>query len=427
MDITLHLGFWSKSACIKSIIIYISFCSFSLNAQKSITSTDILTAYIQNASKLPNEALSYMQNSPQKMPLSEKLEFRTESNQLDWQQQEYLLRWSLNGGKARQAHQELVQNQMQILKVEDNARVQDKLMQQYHFIIDWYILNKQDSLLEQKRIILEDKKKVYEQAMALHTDFNIDDWLRNDQRLQSMKQKKQEFLSKQRWILENMPLTKNSEIEYTLSGQDWISIQTLQEIVKDVHFDGSKNPEYIMQEAKTAFAKAELELEKAKGQKIIDYIQIKYRGDDNNFKEEWSAGLGFNIPTKSSSRLKRNKAMLELLEEKKEQQWLEEDLAEKIRAVYFSFQHQLEQYIMLEASIQDDQIEKTLMQHISNPDIEILTLLKIKENKLSKQEDLLTLEAVLLYSYISLLELTGKLAQTPTVNFLSNSLEPTSN
>ena len=425
MNIHLPLWLWGKSTGIKSILIYICFCSFSLNAQKSISSTDILTAYIQNASILPNEALSYMQDN--QMPLSQKLEFRTESNQLDWQQQEYLLRWSLNGGKARQAHQQLVQNQMQILKVEDNARVQDKLMRQYHFIIDWYILNKQDSLLEQKRIILEDKKKVYEQAMTLHTDFNIDDWLRNDQRLQDMKQKKQEFLSKQRWILENMPLTKNSEVEYTLSAQDWISIRTLQEIVNDVHFDGSKNPEYIIQEAETAFAQAELELEKAKGQKIIDYIQIKYRGDDNNFKEEWSAGLGFNIPTKSSSRLKRNKAMLELLEEKKEQQWLEEDLAERIRAAYFSFQYQLEQYIMLEASLQDDQIEETLMKHISNPDIEILTLLKIKENKLSKQEDLLALEAVLLYSYINLLELTGRLAQTPTVNFLSNSLEPTSN
>lgn len=427
MNFTLHFWLWSRNACIKCIIIYISFCSFSLNAQKAISSTDILKAYIQNAPKPSNEALSYMQNSPQKMPLSEKLEFRTESNQLDWQQQEYLLRWSLNGGKARQAHQELVQNQMQILTVEDNARVQDKLMQQYHFIIDWHILNKQDSLLEQKRIILEDKKKVYEQAMTLHTDFNIDDWLRNDQRLQSMKQKKQELISKQRWIVANTPLTRNSDIEYTLSTQGWISLKTLQEVVESLHFDGSKNPEYILQEAETAFAKAELELEKAKGQKIIDYIQIKYRGDDNNFKEEWSAGLGFNIPTKSSSRLKRNKAMLELLEEEREQQWLEEELAEKIRAAYFSFQHQLEQYLMLEVSIQDNQVEKTLMQHVNNPDIEILTLLKIKENRISKQEDLLALEAMLLYSYISLLQLTGKLAQNPTVNFLSNSLEPTIN
>ena len=54
---------------------------------------------------------TYLKNTNQEMPLINKLEFRTETDELDLGRQEYVFRISFNGKKSREVQQKITQSQ----------------------------------------------------------------------------------------------------------------------------------------------------------------------------------------------------------------------------------------------------------------------------------------------------------------------------
>ncbi len=398
------------------------------NGQGEISSTELLTTHLATQKNTPHEALLFLQTTNQKLPLVEKLEFRTETDEFDLERQEYLFRVSLNGTKAQKAQTQITQSSMRLYQTEVATQVQKKLKEQYQFIIDWYYLEREQDLFENRREILEDKRKTYEKMMSNNAMFSIDDFLKNDQNIQKIDRATALATTKKDWIFINLSIAADTLKELGLNQEGWITVEKMKALQDQLEVDLLQNPKYAEQAAQVDFAKSQLDFEVARGKKVIDFLQMKYRGDDKlEFGQEWSVGLGVNIPTNLSVRRKQNEAILEILEEERQMRLLQENIFSKIQENQFLFKTYYQEYELLKTQSENRSVEESLSQHLDNPNVNIITLLKVKENQLKTIEDLLEIEKILTLLYLDNLDLSGNLEQAPLINHLTEALQPIPN
>ncbi len=418
------LGAFSR---ILSLSVLLLLTVLEVNGQGEISSTELLTTHLTTQKNTPHEALLFLQTTNQKLPLVEKLEFRTETDEFDLERQEYLFRVSLNGAKAQKAQTQITQSSMRLYQTKDATQIQKELKEQYEFIIDWYYLEREQELFENRKKILQDKRTTYEKMMSNNATFSIDDFLKNDQNIQKLDRATALATTKKDWIFINLSLATDSLKEMGLSQEGWITIEKMKALQDQLEVDLLQNPKYAEQLAQVDFAKSQLDFEMARGKKVIDFLQMKYRGDDKlEFGQEWSVGLGVNIPTNFSVRRKQNEAILEILEEERQMRLLQEDIFSKIQENQFLFKIYYQEYELLRAQSQNRSVEESLSQHLDNPNVSILSLLKVKENQLKIIEDLLEIEKILTLLYLDNLDLSGKLEQAPLMNHFTEALQPIS-
>ncbi|HFA50029.1 MAG TPA: hypothetical protein ENJ95_13555 [Bacteroidetes bacterium] len=370
----------------------------------------------------------FLKNSPQNLPLIEKLEFRTETDELDFGRQEYLFRVSLNGKKAQQAQSHLNQNNIHIYENQQMVYQQEELKKKYTDIIDWYYVDIAIQLLKEKRVLLEDKKTIFEKMMGNATGFDIDDYLKNEEALQTLGRDLMRLEHYKMRLVQQLIL--NKEMFSELEKEGWISVSQMQKTISRIKVDLLKNPKYSQQLSNADFAKSEYDLKEAESEKIIDFVQLKYAGRDKlDLQRELSLGVGINIPTKATARTKLNKAALEIYDEKYKARLLEMGLLEKIEDSYASFGGLKNDYEFLQKNIKENGLENVLEKYMNSGNVHPLTLLRVKESILKNQKLLLKIEQELCLDYLRILELTGQLIQAPLVNYLSENLEliPASN
>lgn len=396
-----------------------------LIGQTNIQVNELLQKTFTAIDQVPqHQAISFLKNSPQELPLIEKLEFRTETDEWDWQAQEYIFRTSFNGRKAKSVQRKLTNHQLKIYELQQAEAGEKLLSKRYTLINDWYFLAKKIDLLEQQREVFDDKKKTYQELMQKSQTFNMDGFLKNEESIHALNRERKLLETESKWLILSL-IPDANHTNYSLTTNQWITVKQMEKILKENGADIFGNSRYILQNQKIELSKSELELEKAETKKILDFAQIKYRNNDKlNFGQEWSIGVSFNIPTRSTNRVKQNKAILEVLEEDYKQRLLTENLKEKIKEQYFLFERQRDTYELLKKQIDDNQTETMLANNLNHPNINILTLLKAKENTINNKKELIKIEYSLYSIYLNILKLSGKFAQTPKVNFLSETFEP---
>ena len=78
----------------------ILFFNSNLSSQTSITTSQILaTSKNEQAVLLETKKLEFLKNTDYRMPVSDELEYRTEVEEGNFQEQEHTLRWSFTGIK----------------------------------------------------------------------------------------------------------------------------------------------------------------------------------------------------------------------------------------------------------------------------------------------------------------------------------------
>lgn len=406
---------------IKGLLIgVLIFLSPSVLAQNN--STAFLNRVIQSAQDqfktLPSNQIEHLK----KFHIDE-LQFRTQTDEFDFDRQEYTMR--LRPGNFRMAayQKELYEAYEKKARLSTEERKADGLFSAYELWMNHQLNLEELSLKKRKTSLLKDKIKVYNKQLDL-SNFNIIRYIDTEDDLNRL-----EIDIKQlNWRIDNQARSIYGETKpYIDLDKTLISIEKIKTLINagEELVDNQSLASKILDLDKLITQK-EIDMENAETKQMLDFVQLRYGGPhDDPLREKVRLAVGINLPTKSRNKLKINELLLEQLENEYEfqadieRQKINGEIAKEI------LQEELALYqLVIEQNKSSILKNQTIMQRIeSSSSTSPLELLDIKILALEKEERLFEIRKDLFDAYLEWLEASGRSTALPFKNYLDENLE----
>lgn len=409
---------------ILTIFIYLLFFHFGA-AQTVLSSSDFLkNAQSATAISYEQQKVELLKNGTYEVPVIDKLEFRTQTDENEWKQQEYRVRMSPTGRKERKEYQNFHQTEIALAETEERAILQDALTNRYNLLVDWQDLTQSLVLLNQQKLVIEDRIMVFKRQ-ALTVNFDIANLIDAEDALHEIQQDilEKELMQKRmgNFIKKDLNLTADVQIDTT----NQLTFTDLKNAIIDLNTPTETHPNLIQRQSKIAVINAEEQLEIARNSQWLDFVETRYKNDNNNpLADEFSIGVGIRIPFKNQMQLDLNELAIDRLEEQNDLNLKTVELTEDIEEIQEKLTLLFQQHDQIAQQMKESQAQFSLDQFKKTGNANPLTLLKIQENLLRRQASLQKLEARAFKYYIDLLDLTGRVVEAPLRNYLHRDFAP---
>ncbi len=385
---------------------------FGLCAQDLLRFTDLLDETTEQI----NTILKSRSNNPSILrhaPIQE-IQFRTETDELDFKRQEYTVRIRPTSTKVSTAQDKYFQLLQEQKSFEQQDLKRDFVEAAYQDWVNLYFASKELTRQKQLLVLLEDEEKVVNR-LALLPGSSVKDLIEIQKDVYDLKLK---VFKIEKFLAQS--LSENIELDTS----KMISIDVIAAEIKSGVF--SLPP--VNEQQENAFdmrlIEAETAIEIAEQKKYLDFIQLRYSGPhDDFFREKVSIGLGFQLPFASSNRLKMEELSME-----KEQAVEEYEVQVRLHAIEvekkkkeiellldeLTYARQLFKSIRFRSQ---ELVKRAAKEEGASP----LPIIKNKMDLIEYDIDILELEESIYKEYIDLLILTGKLFEEPLKNYLTGS------
>ena len=403
---------------------YLLFLHFGA-AQTVLSSSDFLkNAQSETAISYEQQKVELLKNGTYEIPVIDKLEFRTQTDENKWRQQEYRVRMSPSGRKERKEYQHFHQTEISLAETEERAILQNALINRYNLLVDWQSLSQSLILLNQQKLVLEDRIMVFKRQ-ALTVDFDIANLIDAEDALHEIQQDilEKELVQKRQenFIKRDLNLTTDIQIDTT----NRLTFADLKNAVADLKIPVETHPNLIQRQSRIDLINAEEQLEIARNSQWFDFIETRYQNDDKNpLGDEFSIGVGIRIPFKNQMQLDLNELAVDRLEEQNNLNLKTVELIENIEEIQEKLELLFQQHNQIAVQMRESQAQFSLDQFKKTGNANPLTLLKIQENLLRRQASLQKIEARAFEYYIDLLDLTGRVVEAPLRNYLQQDFAP---
>ncbi|WP_339926107.1 hypothetical protein [uncultured Cyclobacterium sp.] len=364
---------------------------------------------------------NFLDTNPYKLSLIRGLEFRTESNQLDNDRQDYTVRLNPANPWEVKRNNEYFKNYQQVLQLDRQRELKEVIKRHYELIINWAYLDELKKLKKEEQEIIKTSIDILA-AQKFSSYFDANDYA--DLKIEQIeKMVELEELSfgedAQRTEVEALyPLARNQEITWTLN--ELIPIEKIQNLVRSQPgFSGVGELAY--RQKKVDLALSEWKLEKSNIN--IGYIKAQYQGYRiEQERKPWSIGVGIAIPITNPNKDNMTKRKLEIIEAesdlliaKSEQQvgleMVRKNL-ENLSQRYNNLQNRLDSLDIPALASSLQKIEE------SNP----LTMIKLRGSMIKSKNMAARIKKEIYLTYIDYLWYSELLQQQPFTNYLSKGL-----
>ncbi len=389
-------------------------------AQTSITIED----YLQASSNTPNleiytTKLNFLENNPYEIPKVEELEFRTETSRFDWKRQEFLVRSSFSTKKERNQQNQLFETQKAILQNEQQLTLHAELENRYSTVLEYYFAGQELNWCQKQKIILNDKLSILQKMAQLSTNFNLNEYIKTEETLHNLDQKILQLQQKEIRILQQIQFALERPEIIQLDTNQIISIENLITKIETLPDSCQQHPYINERMARIEQHMAEFKLEEAENGRILDFVQLRYGGRDNlELYQEFSVGVGFNIPLKKTIQANLNEIKLDKLDDREKLKNFEYYCQQEIQFAKQEAQLLWQQYQLLLQQNADSQARYSSLEYETLGTQNPLALLEIEENLLRRSLATLEIKENIYEIYVDLLQLTGLMSQLPLVNYL---------
>lgn len=403
-------------------------CIFILLVCNKLSAQSGFGAFIRAAEEAPAVSMfdlqvDYLNNRPYRLAPIQKLEFRTESNQLDRVRQEYALRINPTNPWELQQNNRYFKELKSSIALEKGIVLKEVLMERYILIIELVTYAGLRDLAQRKLELIQTSLAMLEKQQ-LSGYFDGEDYV--DLKLEEMD--KSVDVDEATYETENA-IRKVSSIfpDAAQSAKTWnlADVVTLEQIEKLLDSLQTAMPETTTlsyYQKKIDLADREFQLERSNIN--LGYLQAKYEDFRiGQGRRPWSIGLGVTIPVfnpnkgdMAKRRLESIESQQELKEAKAEMDKDQMRLREQLRDLMASHRKIEEKIKVLNVG----SLARTLntMQK-SNP----VAGVKFQGNLIKLEELALKLKQNILLTYIEWLASTDALQQLPLTNYLSRNLE----
>ncbi len=362
---------------------------------------------------------AFLQSNPYRLSLIRGLEFRTESNQLDPQRQDFALRLNPSNPWEVKRNNQYFQAYHEVLNLDRDRELKKVLKIHYDAVINWVYLEEQKKLKEEERLQTQTLIQILE-AQRFSNFFDSKDYaeLKIDQVEKAVALEEIYFEEdEQRSKIELLyPQAKNQIISWSLG--ELISISAIEQWVES-HQSTPLKGEVAYREKRVELAQSEWALEKSNLN--IGYLQAQYQQfrieQDRN---PWSIGLGVRLPIFNPNKGNMTKRKIEVIEAqgdlagaKIEQQAGLELVKKKLETLttrYNNMQRQLD-------SLNIDTMAANLQEiEDSNP----IIVVRLKRSLIKSRNIEARLRKEIYLAYIEYLGYSELLQQLPLKNYLIN-------
>jgi len=389
------------------------------NAQKEVLNTNnfftvIFEQFEADGTLVSSEAANTNSFRSAKI---EDLEFRTETKDFDFRQQDYVIRLSPSTKAIRKAEEELYLAYTS--KPTDNTKliIEYKFIEDaYHYWVNEYISNRKRELYTEWDHILKDKKSIVEKQL-LENDFDMSDFFKVNSEMKDLALRKVSSVDNS--TLYQSPF-QASNVQFDF--KDIITIQSIKSFANS--FDPSQNSTTLKDHEYSYEAyviQKELNLELAQSKQIFRFGQVAISGPNKDpFKENFSIGAAFRMPWDGGNRLK----IYELRHKLEEISFTSDSELEEVLVSASRAKTKLLNLIRIHEEMEDLRDE----QHLdSEKFIEVIArsqgfnpmhALEVKEESIkSRLESINSLQKIY-ESYINLLKDSQLMFKTPYTNYL---------
>ena len=350
-------------------------------------------------------------------PLIEKYEFRTETRDFNLQDQEYSFRISPSTPRIRRAQSAYYDGLINAPDFEGQEMYCDFLLSLHADWLSLYIINEKINVLNELAVILSDKQTIYERMVGIY-DIDVQDLVKLQTEKSDIDISLNMLIQEQDYLLNKYNI-QHPEFDFS----NFITVETVSDYLEASLPSLNENEMVDLEnEYRAQLLMQEIELETSENRRVIDFVQFKYNGPHSDaLQERVSIGLGFQISTSGSDKLKMQELQIEQeeLNRKSERMLLEKQ--EKLRTLENGLQSAIQTFFYFQEIMQN---ERTLLQGMiqdipRTEDASLLLLLDVEERyhsmnikSLNKLEDLLG-------DYLKHLKLSGKMCQSAFVNYLA--------
>jgi len=424
-------------SCLKGMIILMT-CSFlqcfDLVAQvtnadkqiqavyKTISSKELLQTakrnYETNLTKMKMESELSL---PEKQWIDQ-MEFRTEFNELDLNEQEYLFRMRFRNDKVRVLQNELLKMQNELLEKESIENIDDSAEEIYKQIISLYFNLKRDSLVTYKLNLLTDKNNVESARFQSDETANFNDVLKIKERQMMIKKQ----LYNLKWEQDaTISLLGISDTTSALQIGQLISLLELERIVTNDDSLQDFYPDQSLYESRLAIIQKEYELEEQDTETLFRFAQLKYKANNNRpLEREFSLGLGFTLPYKRVDKNELAQLELEKIEEQFKYQEEQLSVETEITEEKLELEKLIKKYNYETQLNKEENLSQLKEEYIRSERVQALPLINLELMIVDRELQLMDIEEEIYLQYISTLDRYGVLDFRFNTNWLDSGLRP---
>lgn len=371
-----------------------------------------------------NQKLNFLTTTSYKLPLIERLQFRTNTNDFDIRLQEYSLRMSPNSFRSVKSQQQYQNSNQNLTKMELEVAWGEALRERYDLLVNLIYSKEILAVRNKQKVLYKDKVTLLKRSISL-PGFDVLELIDAEDEAE---ENQRDILD-----LENAILTYENNVHGTNSTSGFIRIDkdntlTVNSIGKVL--DGMKSmkttnhPQLKVLSAKVQNNRSAYRLEAAQSKFSVAYIEAKYDfGPKFSLQKSFSIGLGFELPVKGSTKLNLNDLQIDIFEAESEYKAAENYLEREKSSNYQQLDNLIKKYELVSQQLNNSQAEFALNEYRKIAEASPQALLKLRENTLKKELLLQQLEFEIIKTFIEYLDFSGLLSQRPLKNYLSIDLD----
>ncbi len=350
-------------------------------------------------------------------PWIEEYQIRTETDEFDFDRQEYTVRVAPSTSKIRKAQKALYDEMRNAPDVDGQEIYCDKVLTLH---LDWlkiFILNENKTVLDQLAVVLKDKQTVYERMVG-SLDFNPERLLKLQIEKSDLELDLNEIITERNYFL-----NKYNIQDKKLDFSNFTNIETISKYLANANLipQNDSEPIDLETEHEKQLLIKEIELEKSENKKFLDFVQVKYRGPhDDLFRERVSVGIGLAISNSGNTKLKIQE--LQIKQDELTQKSIRDvqERQETIKVLKNRLESDIKVFLHFQKTMKDERIHlKKLSNKISQKEgTSPLFLLDMEERHLSMKIKSLDKKEDLINDYLRFLYQSNKMCQTDFVNHL---------
>lgn len=356
------------------------------------------------------------------VPRLEEMEFRTETHEFNPTLQEYALRLQFNTRRQIRVQTRVNQQEYSLRQLKRESYLEELLFNRYQVLIEMHFQQKRRALLQTEAPLLQDMERVIQVRILEEGERHYDDWLDLEEDRMLHQQEYQLLIRQVQAAQQQCSRWLGQEID-SLQTVNWPGVDQLERNWQNWQTDTLVLPFAVQeQQINSSLIALELEAEQAEERNRLNFLQVRYRGEDREriLREQLTIGVGITLPFRSANSVKAQYLELEQLEEQHQEierhrKWLED-----LRAAEANMAIALDHYRQLESALREYQDRfgaRALNQSgVSRPEV----YLQAARGKLQRSERLLAQEQRLYESYLDVLLLSGRLISRPYRNWLSS-------
>ena len=415
---------WQKNLPVNRLFISILFffiCS-SFKAQE-ISSTQYFNKVIENIQEnfaaFPSADFEYL-----KPFYIDEVQFRTQTDEFDFNRQQYTIRVRPGNFKLPKLQRELINSYYQKSQMVQSELKVDALESAYTIWLNLNLNKEETMFFDREAILLNDKAKVFKRQLDI-PNFNIlkllnteDDLHRTELDLLTAKIR----IANQSGILSQELGTKDENISSQL-----ISVEKIKSVLANSIQEAVVNKfNNKILELDQSIIEQEIALENAESQNILDFVQLRYSGPhDDFFREKVSLSVGINLPMKSRNKLKINELKLDAIKENVDVQSDNEELQYESDIARQKVFESIEIYELIKTQNESSIITNDVLmsRYETSASTSPLTLLDIQILRHKKDKRLYDAKKDVYETYLDWLVESRKIFEMPFKNYLSEAVE----